>query len=63
MTLKELCHNRPRSISPPKVAITSPFRSVLQPSGQPIGYESSRDQPLSGIQGNRAATVALLTMV
>jgi hypothetical protein len=52
MILKEMRHNQPRSIFPPKVAISTPFRSVLPPSGQPTGSESSGGHPLSGTLGN-----------
>jgi len=40
-----------------------PFCRILPPPCLPIGFESSRGQPLSGTQGKRVAAFALVTTV
>jgi hypothetical protein len=40
-----------------------PFWAILPPFCHPIGFESGRGQPLSGTQGKRVATFALVTTV
>src|SRR5271166_166290 len=44
-------------------AILPPFGGILPPFCHPIGFESGRVQPLSGTQGKRVATFALVTTV
>src|SRR5271157_3038591 len=41
----------------------APFLGILPPFCKPIGFESGRGQPLSGTQGKRVATFALVTTV
>src|SRR5208337_5614010 len=48
---------------PAKAAILPPFGGILPPFCHPLGFESGRGQPLSGTQGKRVATFALVTTV
>jgi len=63
MKVKGLGHKQQRSMFPQKSPFYPPFRAILPPFCHPVGFESRRGQPLSGTQGKRVATFALVTTV
>src|SRR5208337_3284257 len=63
MKIKGLGHKQQRSMFPQKSPFYPPFRAILPPFCHPFGFESGRGHLLSGTQGKRVATFALVTTV